>query len=105
MQAFAASSSLSRRRWRRAPAPMRPTGHIRRTDGVEIRAKPEAGAAVVEKLGMVMVRILPDENPSGDWLKLVTPSGSASNESLKNTGNGCLHARLRRASHRPARPS
>ncbi len=42
---------------------------------LEIRAKPEAGAAVVEKLGMVMVRILPDENPSGDWLKLVTPSG------------------------------
>ncbi len=47
------------------------------TDGVEIRAKPEAGAAVVEKLGMVMVRILPDENPSGDWLKLVAPSGKA----------------------------
>jgi len=32
---------------------------------------------VVEKLGMVMVRILPDENPSGDWLKLVAPSGKA----------------------------
>lgn len=44
------------------------------TNGVEIRAKPEAGAAVVEKLGMVMVRILPDENP-GEWLKVVTPAG------------------------------
>ena len=45
-------------------------------NGVEIRAKPEAGAAVVEKLGMVMVRILPEENQTnGDWLKLVTPSG------------------------------
>ena len=45
-------------------------------NGLEIRAKPEAGAAVVEKLGMVMVRILPEENQAnGDWLKLVTPSG------------------------------
>jgi hypothetical protein len=44
------------------------------TNGVEIRAKPETGAAVVEKLGMVMVRILLDENP-GDWLKVVTPAG------------------------------
>jgi hypothetical protein len=45
-------------------------------NGVEIRAKPEAGAAVVEKLGMAMVRILPEENQAnGDWLKLVTPSG------------------------------
>ena len=44
-------------------------------NGVEIRAKPEAGAAVVEKLDRVMVRILPDENPTGDWLKLVMPSG------------------------------
>src|SRR6266849_1095200 len=44
--------------------------------GVEVRAKPEAGAAVVEKLGMVMVRILPEEDQAnGDWLKLVTPSG------------------------------
>jgi hypothetical protein len=44
--------------------------------GVEVRAKPEAAAAVVEKLGMVMVRILPEENQAnGDWLKLVTPSG------------------------------
>src|SRR6266567_3719435 len=42
---------------------------------LEIRAMPEAGAAVVEKIGRVMVRILPDENPSGDWLKLVTLSG------------------------------
>ena len=44
-------------------------------NGVEIRAKPEANAAVVEKLGLVMVRILPDESPNGDWLKVVTPAG------------------------------
>jgi hypothetical protein len=44
--------------------------------GLEIRAKAEAGAAVVEKLGMVMVRILPEEtDASGDWLKVVAPSG------------------------------
>src|SRR5437773_5794823 len=43
-------------------------------DGVEVRAKPEPAAALVEKLGMVMVRLLPEEDPtSGDWLKLVTP--------------------------------
>jgi hypothetical protein len=44
-------------------------------NGLEVRAKPEAGAAVVEKLGSVMVRILPEENAGGDWVKLVTPSG------------------------------
>jgi hypothetical protein len=45
-------------------------------NGLEIRAKAEAGAAVVEKLGMVMVRILPEEtDASGDWLKVVAPSG------------------------------
>jgi hypothetical protein len=45
------------------------------SNGVELRAKPEAGAPVVEKLGMVMVRILLEETPSGEWLKLVAPSG------------------------------
>jgi hypothetical protein len=45
-------------------------------NGLEIRAKAEAGSAVVEKLGMVMVRILPEEtDSSGDWLKIVAPSG------------------------------
>jgi hypothetical protein len=44
-------------------------------NGVEVRAKAEPGAAVVEKLGMVMVRILPEENLDGDWVKIVTPSG------------------------------
>jgi hypothetical protein len=45
-------------------------------NGLEIRAKAEAGAAVVEKLAMVMVRILPEEtDASGDWLKVVAPSG------------------------------
>jgi hypothetical protein len=45
------------------------------SNGVEVRAKAEAGAAVVEKLGMVMVRILPEEESAGDWLKVVAPSG------------------------------
>jgi hypothetical protein len=45
------------------------------TDGIDVRAKAEPGAAVVEKLGMVMVRILPDENLKGDWVKVVAPSG------------------------------
>src|SRR6266567_5187409 len=45
------------------------------SNGVELRAKPEAGAPVIEKLGMVMVRILLEENPSGEWLKIVAPSG------------------------------
>jgi hypothetical protein len=46
-------------------------------NGLEIRAKPEPAAAVVEKLGMVMVRILPEEenDASADWLKIVTPAG------------------------------
>jgi len=44
--------------------------------GVEIRSKPETGAAVVEKLGMMMVRILPEESQgNGEWLKVVAPSG------------------------------
>jgi hypothetical protein len=44
-------------------------------NGIEVRAKAQPGAAVVEKLGMVMVRVLPEENLDGDWVKLVTPSG------------------------------
>jgi hypothetical protein len=36
------------------------------SNGVELRAKPEAGAPVIEKLGMVMVRILLEETPSGE---------------------------------------
>src|SRR5262249_57681655 len=45
------------------------------SNGVELRARPEAGAPVIEKLVMVMVRILMEENPSGEWLKIVAPSG------------------------------
>jgi hypothetical protein len=47
------------------------------TNGLEVRAKPDPGAPVVDKLGMVMVRTLPDEDAasSGDWVKVVTPSG------------------------------
>jgi hypothetical protein len=45
------------------------------SEGVEVRAKAEPAAAVVEKLATVMVRVLPDENATGDWVKVVTPSG------------------------------
>jgi hypothetical protein len=46
-------------------------------DGTELRAKPDANAPVVEKLGMFLVRTLIDEDQSaaGEWIKLVTPSG------------------------------
>ena len=44
-------------------------------DGPEVRAKPEASAPVVEKLALVMIRIMPDENVAGGWVKVATPSG------------------------------
>jgi len=45
--------------------------------GIEVRTKPEAAAPVIEKLGMYMVRMLPDENASAsaEWIKIVTASG------------------------------
>jgi len=43
--------------------------------GIEVRAKPDANAPVVEKLGSVMIRLLVDENAQGDWVKVVTPAG------------------------------
>ena len=46
-------------------------------DGTEVRAKPEASAPLVEKLALVMIRIMPDENASGGWVKVITPSGKA----------------------------
>jgi hypothetical protein len=47
-------------------------------NGLEVRAKPEAGAPVIDKLGMVMVRTLPEDGPAPsnpDWIKVVTPAG------------------------------
>lgn len=45
--------------------------------GIEVRAKPDAGAPVVDKLGMNLVRLLLDDtgNASPEWIKVVTPAG------------------------------
>jgi len=50
--------------------------------GVEVRAEPKADAPVVEKLGLVLVRVTIDESPlhavegtSAEWVRVITPSG------------------------------
>jgi hypothetical protein len=50
--------------------------------GVEVRAEPKADAPVIEKLGLILVRVTIDESPlhavegtSADWLRVVAPSG------------------------------
>jgi len=44
---------------------------------VEVRATAQANAPVVEKLGMIFVRVMPDmaPNASQDFIRVVTPSG------------------------------
>ena len=44
---------------------------------VEVRASAQANAAVIEKLGMIFVRVMPDmaPNASQDFIRVVTPSG------------------------------
>jgi hypothetical protein len=44
---------------------------------VEVRASAQANAEVVEKLGMIFVRVMPDTAPnaSQDFMRIVTPSG------------------------------
>jgi hypothetical protein len=48
-------------------------------DGVEVRAEPARTSAVIEKLGLHLVRVYPDDSPAsavqGDVLRIVTPSG------------------------------
>jgi hypothetical protein len=52
-------------------------------NGVEVRATAQPGAAVVEKLGMILVRILPQDQTAGagappnapPMLRIITPSG------------------------------
>jgi hypothetical protein len=48
-------------------------------DGIEVRAHPRANAAVVDRLGLHLVRVLPDDSPSNAvtmaFLKVMTPSG------------------------------
>ena len=44
---------------------------------IEVRAAAQANAPVVEKLGMIFVRVMPDmaPNASQDFIRIVTPSG------------------------------
>jgi hypothetical protein len=44
-------------------------------DGLEVRSGPQQEAAVVEKLGLHLVRLLDEESASGSFLKMITPSG------------------------------
>jgi hypothetical protein len=51
-------------------------------EGVEVRSAPKANAPVVEKLGLTLVRVLPDSAPPDDpaepaFLHVATPSGKA----------------------------
>ena len=52
------------------------------TAGVEVRAEPKADAPVIDKLGLILVRLTIDESPlhavegtSADWLRVITPAG------------------------------
>ncbi|HEV2957532.1 MAG TPA: SH3 domain-containing protein [Xanthobacteraceae bacterium] len=52
------------------------------TAGVEVRADPKADAPVIDKLGLILVRVTIDESPlhavegtSAEWLQVVTPAG------------------------------
>ena len=47
------------------------------TDGVEVRATAAQNSAVIEKLGMAFVRVMPDmaPNASQDFMRVVAPSG------------------------------
>jgi hypothetical protein len=48
-------------------------------NGLEVRSGPEQNSPVLEKLGLHLVRVYPDESPlgavHGDVLRIVTPSG------------------------------
>jgi hypothetical protein len=52
------------------------------TAGVEVRAEPKADAPVIDKLGLILVRVTIDESPlhavegtGAEWLRVVTPNG------------------------------
>jgi hypothetical protein len=48
-------------------------------DGLEVRAGPEQNTPMIEKLGLYLVRVYPDDSPTGavhtEVLRIVTPSG------------------------------
>jgi hypothetical protein len=48
------------------------------SDGVEVRAAPQANAPIIEKLGLQLVRVLPDDetpNATAPMMRVVAPSG------------------------------
>ncbi len=49
--------------------------------GIEVRATPQANAAVIDKLGLYLVRVLPDDSPANavtaSFVKVMTPTGKA----------------------------
>jgi hypothetical protein len=52
------------------------------SDGLDVRAAPKPDAPVIDKLGLVLVHVLPDSAPPGDagapvFLHVATPSGKA----------------------------
>lgn len=56
--------------------------------GVDVRAKPNANAPTVDKLGMNLVRLLLDdsEGASAEWIKVVTPAGKVGYVSADSLG-------------------
>ncbi|HEX2656230.1 MAG TPA: SH3 domain-containing protein [Xanthobacteraceae bacterium] len=59
--------------------------------GIEVRAAAQDNAQIVEKLGMHLVRVLPDNSPAAavngsnsDWLRVVTPTGKLGYVSSNN---------------------
>jgi hypothetical protein len=52
------------------------------TAGIEVRGEPKPDAPVIEKLGLILVRVTIDESPlhavegtSAEWLRIITPAG------------------------------
>ena len=50
-------------------------------NGIEVRANPQANAPVVDKLGLHLVRVLPDDSPANavtvSFVKVMTPTGKS----------------------------
>ncbi len=46
-------------------------------DGLEVRSGPQQNAAVIEKLGLHLVRLLDEDAGSEGFLKVITPSGKS----------------------------
>jgi hypothetical protein len=66
----------------RPPGPTRPIGAIRPRTASKCAPPPQPNSPVVEKLGLILVRVLPDSAPPDDaneppFLHIATPSGKA----------------------------